>query len=368
MLLPNMSTKRIGVLTSGGDCPGLNAVIRGVVLAADNLGWQVLGFTDGFEGLLAPVRYRTLDPGSVAGIMQLGGTILGTTNRGRFVAKAGHGEKARIPDEIIAEAKATVEGLKIDALVSIGGDGSLSTALQLFEAGIPVVGVPKTIDNDLSATAMTFGFDSAVACVVDGLDRLHTTARSHKRVMVVEVMGRYAGWIALHGGIAGGADLILIPEIPYDLDLIYKFIRQREADGEYTTMIVVAEGAREKDKGYITKSNTGGRVGEARLGGISERLADLISEATGKETRHMVLGHLQRGGNPTALDRILGTRFGVGAVELIASGKAGYMVSYQNYQVGSVPIQEAVSKLRQVDPESQLVKTAREVGISFGDS
>lgn len=359
-----MAKKRIGVLTSGGDCPGLNAVLRGVVLAASNRDWEVLGFTDGYEGLLSPVRYRVLDRHAVSGIAHFGGTIIGTTNRGRFVAKEGHGDKARIPAAILNEAKETLEGLGVDVLITIGGDGSLSTAQQLGEIGIPVVGVPKTIDNDISATAMTFGFQSAVDCVVDALDRLHTTAQSHKRVMILEVMGRYAGWIPLHGGLAGGADIILLPEFPFDIDKVVATVKQREDDGRYTTMIVVGEGAKEKDKDIITK-DAEGRKGEARLGGIGEYLSDYIGKHTTKETRHVVLGHLQRGGEPTAMDRILGTRFGVHAVDLIAHGKTGHMVSYQNYQVGSVPIEDAVSRIRTVSADNQMVTCAKELGIQF---
>ncbi len=238
-----MPKTRIGVLTSGGDCPGLNAVIRGVCRAADKLDWEVIGFRDGYEGLLPPGDYFTLDRRNTSGIMHLGGTILGTTNRGHFVAKVGAGDKAAIPQEIIDQAKQTFHNLGLTALVCIGGDGSLSTALQLFENGIPVIGVPKTIDNDLEATAMTFGFDSAVACVADALDRLHTTATSHKRVMVLEVMGRNAGWIALHGGLAGGADVILIPEIPFSVEKVAEEVLRREKEGAKSTMIVVAEGA-----------------------------------------------------------------------------------------------------------------------------
>jgi 6-phosphofructokinase 1 len=278
-----------------------------------------------------------------------------------------HGNKARIPDEIIDEAMATIKGVGVDALVCIGGDGSLSTSLQLFESGIGVVGVPKTIDNDLSATSMTFGFDSAVACVVDAMDRLHTTAISHKRVMVVEVMGRYAGWIALYGGLAGGADAILIPEIPYNPQVLTDLIKQREANGHFSTMVVVAEGARENGKDFMTISSQA-RAGEARLGGIGEYVSHHIAESTGKETRHVVLGHLQRGGAPTALDRILGTRFGVEAVELIDQGKLGHMVSYHDNRIGSVPIEEAVSKIRLVEPDDQMVHGCRKIGICFGDT
>jgi ATP-dependent phosphofructokinase / diphosphate-dependent phosphofructokinase len=360
-----MSKKRIAVLTSGGDCPGLNAVIRGVVCAADKLDWEVIGFTDGYEGMLAPVRYRILNRSSTDGIMPLGGTILGTTNKGRFVAKIGHGNKAELDPAIIAEARSTLDGLGIEAVVCIGGDGSLSTAQQLWEKGIKTIGVPKTIDNDIEATAITFGFDSAVACVADGLDRLYTTAKSHKRVMVVEVMGRYAGWIALHGGMAGGADIILIPEIPFQYENVFKAIREREANGLYTTMVVVAEGACAKDAEIVSKSTD--RVGEAHLGGIGDQVAKRITEGTGKETRCMVLGHLQRGGPPTSLDRILATRFGVHAVDLIRRKKFGHMVSYQNYLVSDVPIADAVHQLKRVKPDHQMVKACRELGISFGD-
>src|SRR5215218_9261538 len=235
--------KRIGVLTSGGDCPGLNAVIRGVVRAATNRGWEVLGFLDGFEGLLPPANYEVLDVKRCTGIMHLGGTILGTTNRGHFVAKVGEGARAEVPEEVVAQARTTVDQLGLGALICIGGDGSLTTALQLQNSGIPCIGVPKTIDNDLEATAMTFGFDSAVACVADALDRLHTTASSHKRVMVLEVMGRHAGWIALYGGLAGGADIILIPEIAFSYESVAEAVRRRAAEGCASTMVVVAEGA-----------------------------------------------------------------------------------------------------------------------------
>ena len=356
--------KRIGVLTSGGDCPGLNAVLRGVVRAASNLQWSVIGFKDGFEGLLAPRNYEELTLRGTAGIMHLGGTILGTTNKGHFVAKVGEGSRMTVPPQVITEARETLASLSIDALIIIGGDGSLTTGLQLFEAGFPIIGVPKTIDNDLEATAMTFGFDSAVACVADALDRLHTTATSHKRVMVIEVMGRHAGWIALYGGLAGGGDIILLPEIPFDHEKVAEAVRQRDADGALSTLIVVAEGARVQEGKQTARS---GESGEYRLGGIGEIVAAEVARRTGKETRTCVLGHLQRGGPPTTLDRILGTRFGVKAVGLVEEGKFGHMVSYQNYQVMDVPIADAVHKLRLVAPDSQMVQTARAVAISFGD-
>jgi phosphofructokinase-like protein len=355
---------RIGVLTSGGDCPGLNAVLRGVVLAADKLGWEVVGFRDGFEGLLPPGSYAVLDRQGTNGIMALGGTIIGTTNRGHFVAKVGAGDRAVVAGEVIEQARQVLQNVGIKALIIVGGDGSMTTALQLQEAGINCIGVPKTIDNDLEATAMTFGFDSAVAAVMDALDRLHTTATAHKRVMVVEVMGRHAGWIALHGGLAGGADIILIPEIPFDYDKIAAAIKDRDARGEHGTLVVVAEGAKAKDGQQIKRDIDGG---EFRLGGIGDIVAREIAARTGKETRSCVLGHLQRGGAPTTLDRILGTRFGVKAVQLANEGHFGSMVSYQNYQVRHVPIADAVNRLRLVPPNGEMVQTARDVEISFGD-
>ena len=355
---------RIGILTSGGDCPGLNAVLRGVVLAAEKLGWEVIGFRDGFEGLLPPGDYVVLDRKSTDGIMAQGGTIIGTTNRGHFIAKVGAGDRAVVASEVIARAKKVLDDLEVKALVIVGGDGSMTTAMQMQEAGINCIGVPKTIDNDIEATAMTFGFDSAVAEVMDALDRLHTTATSHKRVMVVEVMGRHAGWIALHGGIAGGADIILIPEIPFDYDKIADTVKKHQSAGNLGTLVVVAEGARPRDGQQIKRDIQGG---EFRLGGIGDIVAREIAERTGKETRCCVLGHLQRGGAPTTLDRILGTRFGVKAVQLANEGHFGSMVSYQNYQVRHVPIADAVNRLRLVPPNGEMVQTARDVEISFGD-
>jgi phosphofructokinase-like protein len=355
---------RIGVLTSGGDCPGLNAVLRGVVLAAEKLGWEVIGFRDGFEGLLPPGDYAVLDRKCIENIMPLGGTIIGTTNRGHFISKVAAGDRAVVATEVIEKAREVLQEARVNALIIVGGDGSMTTALQLQEAGINCVGVPKTIDNDLEATAMTFGFDSAVDAVMDALDRLHTTATSHKRAIVVEVMGRHAGWIALHGGLAGGADIILIPEIPFDFEKVADAIRARDAAGNLSSLVVVAEGARPKN-GEQVKRET--KEGEFRLGGMGDIVAREIASRTGKETRACVLGHLQRGGAPTTLDRILGTRFGVKAVQLINERHFGSMVSYQNYQVRHVPIAEAVNRLRLVPPNGEMVQTARDVEISFGD-
>jgi 6-phosphofructokinase 1 len=362
-------SKTIGILTSGGDCPGLNAVLRGVVCTATNLNWKVIGFHDGYEGLLAADRHMELTLANTEGIMQRGGTIIGTTNRGHFVRKSSPGQRARIEPHVLAHAKATMASLKIDALITIGGDGSLATSEQLFEAGVNVIGVPKTIDNDLEATSMTFGFDSAVAFVTDALDRLHTTASAHKRVMIIEVMGRHAGWIALYGGLAGSADAILIPEIAFSFEQLSDVVRSREKKGHASTLIVVAEGARIHGGREQYRAT---QPGEYRLGGISDTVCRELDKRLNKpkfvkEIRTCVLGHLQRGGDPTTLDRILGTRFGVKAVELIAEGRFGQMVSYQNYQILSVPIASAVRRLKTVPPDSQMVETCRAIGISFGD-
>ncbi|MEI6351962.1 MAG: ATP-dependent 6-phosphofructokinase [Verrucomicrobiota bacterium] len=360
-----MNKKRIGVLTTGGDCPGLNAVIRGVVRAAETLDWEIVGFREGFEGLLPDGGdYLMLNSQNTEGIAILGGTMLGTTNKGHFISKVGAGDKTQIKPEVLAKARKIVDSLGIEGLVVIGGDGSMTTAQQLFEAGFPVVGVPKSIDNDLEATARTFGFDSAVARVADALDCLHTTAKSHRRVMVIEAMGRHAGWIALHGGFAGNADIILIPEIPFHYEKVAECLRRREAQGNYSSLVVVAEGARAADGEKLMRPT---ETGEFKMGGIAEVVASEIAARTGKETRTCVLGHLQRGGTPSTLDRILGARFGVRAVDLIARQKFGHMVSYQNYFVRDVPILEAVHRLRLVTPDNEMVQSARAIGISFGD-
>ena len=359
-----MDRFRIGVLTSGADCPGSNAVIRATVASAHALGWEVIGIIGGYEGLLFPKNYKPLTLENTEGITAMGGTIIGTTSRGHFVAQSFAGEKDRIPQRIIDEAKKTVLDLGLQALICIGGNKTLTAAEQLFENGVPVVGVPKTIDNDLPATAWTFGFDSAVQCVVDALDRLRTTAASHKRVMVLQVMGRDSGWIALYGGFAGGADVILIPEIPFSHKSLCAHVEKRMSGGEASTLIVVAEGAGPKgDEVLVVHGTT--KV-EVRSAGVGPRVAQEIMDRTGRETRTVVLGHLQRGGAPSMNDRILGIRFGVGAVQLIQEKKFGHMVSYLNYQTGFVTIKEAVGQIKHVPPEGQVVKTAQAVGISFG--
>ena len=359
-------SKRIGVVTGGGDCPGLNAVIRAVAKASANRGWDCIGVLGGYEGLLELRQTIPLDYQILSGLLPRGGTILGTANRGRFSAKVGHGENRALPKELLEGVKAGMDSLGLFALVSIGGDGSLSIAQQLFEHGIPVVGVPKTIDNDLEGTLFTFGFDSAVSCATDALDRLHTTAESHNRVMVLEVMGRYAGWIALYAGVAGGADVILIPEIPFSYESVCTKIQERVNLGKNFTIIIVAEGAREKDGGFVT-SGAHSKTGEARLGGIGTIVSAEIEKCTGKESRVCVLGHLQRGGSPTTFDRALCSIFGATAVELIAAGEFGKMVAFTGPQVGSIKISDAVGKLKVVRPDGNLVRTARALGICFGD-
>lgn len=357
---------RIAIVTGGGDCPGLNTVIRAVVKAAARRGWQSFGVLGGFEGLLTPVQFRPLAYQDMDGLLFRGGTVLGTSNRGRFAAKTGHGDVQQIDPQILAEAKANFDAQGLGALVCIGGDGSLTIASQLNAAGIPVVGVPKTIDNDLDATLMTFGFESAVSCAVDALDRLHTTAESHNRVMVLEVMGRYAGWIAVSAGLAGGADIILIPEIPFNYDAIVAKVRERDAMGKAFTIVTVAEGARAAGSDFVTAGQAGSDR-EARLGGIGSIVAAEIEARTGKEARTVVLGHLQRGGAPTPWDRHLCTRFGVSAVEAIADGKFGHMVAFVGTGMRMVPLAEAIGRIRTVPPDGDQVRTGRALGVSFGN-
>jgi ATP-dependent phosphofructokinase / diphosphate-dependent phosphofructokinase len=359
-------TKRIGVVTGGGDCPGLNAVIRSVAKAATQRGWETIGIIGGYDGLLPPGNFRTLDYKAIDGLLVRGGTILGTANRGQFTAKVGHGESRSLPTELLENVKRGMQQLDLSALVTIGGDGSLSIGQQFHEYGIPIVGVPKTIDNDLEGTLWTFGFDSAVACATDAIDRLHTTAESHNRVMVLEVMGRYAGWISLFAGVAGGADVILIPEIPFNYDGICDKVKAREKLGKHFTIVVVAEGAREQGGEFVTAANAPSNR-EARLGGIGALVAQEIERRSGKEARVCVLGHLQRGGSPTSFDRALCSIFGAQAVELIAAGEFGKMVAFQGSQVGAVEIAEAVGRLKTVRPDGNFVRTARALGICLGD-
>ena len=358
--------KRVGILTSGGDCPGLNAVIRGVVKSAATHGYEVIGFLKGYEGLVDPVSFIPLTHKNTTGILSQGGTILGSTNKGRFATRAGVDNRLELDRDLIEGVKTTVAHLGIEGLICVGGDGSLSVAQQFHEHGIPVVGVPKTIDNDLSSTAFTFGFFSAVFCATDALDRLHTTAASHERVMILEVMGRHAGWIALYAGIAGGGDVILIPEIPWTFDNVCQAIIAREQRGKRFTLVVVAEGA-ELPSGELVTRPADDRRKQARLGGIGNVVCQEIEKRLGKEARTVVLGHLQRGGAPTTFDRVLATQFGAHAVRLIVQQRFGEMVTYWPPDLNSTPIAEAI-KLSTVCPDCSAVQAARALGVSFGDA
>ena len=352
------------MLTGGGDAPGLNAVIRAVVKCAFNAGIEVVGLEDSFDGLLDPSRSRVLTPANVTGILRLGGTILGTTNHGNpfeYPVDTAEG-KVDYSDRVVE----TFHKMGLQALVVIGGDGSLSIAHQFHLKGIPVVGVPKTIDNDIVSTTSCFGFDTAVQFAADAIDRLHTTAEAHKRIMVVEVMGRYAGWIALQGGIAGGADVILLPEVPYDLQKVTDAIRRRESFGAKFSIVVVAEGAKPiGGKHSVRVAATPGYV--ERLGGIGILVAEELEELTGRESRCVVLGHLQRGGGPTAFDRVLATRFGGAAVELIRRGVFGKMVANNPPDIVPIPLADVVGRTKTVPLDSDLLKTARALGVSLGD-
>ena len=348
----------IGICTGGGDAPGLNAVIRAAVKAAFlKYKWKVIGIPDGFDGLIWPEKSYELTLKDVSGILPRGGTILGTTNRGnpfKYCTVENGKEITRdISDEVIANS----HKLGIDAVISIGGEGSQTIALELFRRGMQIVGVPKTIDNDLSATEVTFGFDTALTTATDAVDKIHTTAESHHRIMVVEVMGRDAGWIALEAGIAGGAHVILIPEIPFTIESVCKFVKQRESYGKRFTIMVVAEGIKLP---LELKENR-------RAGSVGNLIGNAIAASANKEVRISVLGRIQRGGTPTAYDRILATRFGVAAVDLIAQGGFGKMVCLRNERIEAVDIAQAIGKLKTVDPDSQLVQAAKAIGISFGD-
>ena len=357
--------KRIGVLTGGGDAPGLNAVIRAVVKSACNHGCECLGIRDSFDGLMPSGRSQALTPADVTGIHRQGGTILGTSNRGDpFAPEPGDGAgRTHDVDQAIHRFHSE---LGLDALVAIGGDGTLAIAYEFFRRGIPLVGVPKTIDNDIVGTNSTFGFDTAVSFATEAIDRLHTTAEAHHRVMVVEVMGRTAGWIALYAGVAGGADAILMPEIPYRLDLVAARIKERERYGARHSIVVVAEGAAASG-GDVTVVEPAREGRFARLGGLGARVAAELEELTGKEARSVRLGHLQRGGGPTSFDRVLATRFGGKAVELVLAGQFGLMVANHPPDITAIPLDEVVRHTKLVPLELDLVSTARSLGIVFGD-
>jgi phosphofructokinase-like protein len=353
--------KRIGVLTGGGDAPGLNSVIRAVVKSGVNHGIEVVGLEDSFDGLLEPNRSRVLTAKDVTGILRRGGTILGTVNRGDPFAYPVDTSEGKV--NYSTRVVEMFHRMGLDALVVIGGDGTLAIAHKFAQMGIPLVGVPKTIDND---TTNTFGFDTAVSFATDAIDRLHTTAEAHRRIMVVEVMGRYAGWIALYAGVGGGADIILIPEIPFDLDVVAQQIRDREAWGAHFSIVVVAEGAKPLG-GAISLIQEAGTGRVERLGGVGQAVASALGAKTRKETRVVVLGHLQRGGSPTSFDRVLATRFGGKAVELLMSGEYDRMVAFAPPDIDSVPLEAIVGKQRTVPADFDVVRTARSIGVSFGD-
>lgn len=362
-----MKIKKVGVLTGGGDAPGLNGVIRAVVKTAiSEYNLEVLGFQDGFYGLIKN-KYKVLDLESVSGILHKGGTILGTSNRDNpFHFPVQEGERVVYRD-VSAEAMINLQKLGVDALIVIGGDGSLSIAKDFSDKGLRVIGVPKTIDNDLWATDVTFGFDTAVTTATEALDKLHTTAESHHRIMVLEVMGRYCGWIALYAGIAGGADVILIPEIPYDLVKVKTKIEERKAQGKLFSIVVVAEGAAPCQGRMTIARMVEESTDPIRLGGIGQIVAEKLTKLTGLEARVTVLGHLQRGGSPTPDDRILATRFGVMAVKQVVEGPWAMMVALRGQEIVCVPLAEAVKQLKKIDPRGELVEAAQATGISFGN-
>lgn len=366
-----MQIKRIAMSTGGGDAPGLNAVIRAVVLSAHHQGWACVGIRDGYNGLMLPDQYPQgglvyLTPDSVRGITHLGGTILGTTNRGNPLRYPVLGENGQYHEEDRTdELVSFFQKAGLDALVAIGGDGSLEIANVLAQKGLPVVCVPKTIDNDLDKTVATFGFNTAVSFATECIDRLHSTAESHHRVMIVEVMGRYAGWIALEAGVAASADVILIPEIPYDLNKVAEKVKEREQNGREFSIVVVAEGAKPVG-GDI--SIVGQALGQAeRLGGVGHKMAAALEAMVGKETRVVVLGHLLRGGQPTAYDRLISLRFGAAAVRALAEGQSGIMVALDPPTVNYVPIEQVAGRMKQVPLDCDTILTARDLGICFGD-
>ena len=357
---------RIGIITGGGDCPGLNAVIRGVTKPAQDYGMNVFGILDGFEGLVEG-KAKELNNDDVSGILARGGTILGSSNKGDpFNWPIDKNGKIEVIDKS-QDALKNYNAWGLDVIIAIGGDGTMHICNKLSKMGMNVIGVPKTIDNDLDATDLTFGHDSAVYVVSMALDRLHTTASSHHRVIVVEVMGRYAGWIALNGGLSGGADIILIPEIPFKWESVYKNILKRELMGKRFSLVCVAEGAKPIDGKMVIKGKDKKRTDPVRLGGIAELVANQIEKNTERETRVTVLGHLQRGGSPTPFDRILATKFGAFAIELASEKKFGRMVALKGTEIKNVKIEDAIARQKLVQPNNQAVKAAKAVGISFGE-
>jgi phosphofructokinase-like protein len=359
--------KRIAILTGGGDCPGINAVIRAVAKKAIlEYGAEVVGVEDGYDGLVRN-KWRKLEYNDVSGILTQGGTILGTSNAAnpyRYPVKKGNQLEFQ---DLSRTAIANAKNLDVDCLVCIGGDGTMHITSNLFQDGVPVVGIPKTIDNDLRGTDITFGFDSAVYIATEGVDRLHTTAQSHHRVMIIEVMGRYAGWIALYSGVAGGGDIILIPEIPYEAEIIAAKVKDRNRRGKRFSIVVVSEGARPKGGEVVVNRIVKESAEPIRLGGIGFVIGAQIERITGIETRTVVMGHLQRGGSPTPFDRVLATRLGTRAVDLIENGEFGYMVAVKGNTLAKVPLQDVAKGPRTVRSDDPLIASARAVGTCFGD-
>jgi len=361
--------RRIAVNTGGGDAPGLNAVIRAVAISGMSRGWEVLGIRYGYRGLLdEPDGVVSLDRNSVRGIHHLGGTILGSTNRGDPFRYPVMQNGELVPTDVSGRVIERLERLGVDALVAIGGDGSIKLAARLLERGLRrVIAVPKTIDNDLPGTDLTFGFDTAVATATEAIDKLHTTAQAHERVMVVEVMGRHAGWIALYSGLAGGADAVLVPEIPFDIERVCDKIRWREAMNRRFAIVVVAEGAMPAGGSAVFKEAADKFKEHGQLGGIAERVAREIQARTGKETRSIVLGHLQRGGSPVMTDRVLSLRLGCAATRFIADTTVSGLVAIKGNDIELVPLTEATQKIRTIPPDSDALCAARQLGICFGD-
>ncbi|MGE4357270.1 MAG: 6-phosphofructokinase [Candidatus Omnitrophota bacterium] len=361
-----MKIKRIGILTGGGDCPGINAVIRAVAKTAiNNYGWEVLGIEDGYLGLLEN-RTRILTYDAVSGILTQGGTILGTSNKTNPFAQPIKVKKKIVFRDLSKRCIDNFRKMNLDVLVCIGGDGTLRVAYKFFERGIPIIGIPKTIDNDVWGTEQTFGFDSAVVTATEAIDKIHTTAQSHHRVMIVEVMGRYAGWLALCSGIAGGGDIILIPEIPFEIEKVCEKVKERNKKGRRFSIVVVAEGAYPKGGKISVQKIVKDSPDPIRLGGIGNLLAEKIEEKTGIECRVTILGHLLRGGSPSAFDRILASRFGEQSVRLIEEHNFGKMVALQNKDIVPIPLKEAVSQIKRVPLEHHLIRVALSLGTSLG--
>ena len=363
-----MFGKKIAINTGGGDAPGLNAVIEAVVMSASKRNWEVYGIRNGYAGLLNINEITRLTPETVRGISNMGGTILGTTNKGNpfempILGATGEVEIRDVSDKVVEN----FQRLGFDCLIAVGGDGSLKIAHDFYKKGVPVIGVPKTIDNDLGGTVITFGFDTAVSIATEAIDRLHSTARSHDRVMVVEVMGRHAGWIALNSGISGGADAILLPEIPFDIDRVCRHIMDNELHGRHYAIVVAGEGAAPIGGSELSKG--AGEIGrqDVVLGGVGEYVAKAIAKKTGKDTRSIVLGHLQRGGSPTTFDRLVSLRFGAAAVRMVEAGQFGVMVALIPPEMKGVPLADVIGRIRKVSLDSDSIQTAREMGICLGD-